>query len=638
MSIISEIGRKHIKVRLFIYGIYALLITGAISMIYPFMMMIAGTSKSGVDSPDAELIPKFLVEETAFYRKNVEAFYNEEQNFMQACYGINDLGFRNIDPLKKVNTRLVEHWSDFVKQHEIPFYAYNIAFTGSKTSKNIQPFILRRFKDTMKKEFGGSISKMNTILNTDFISWNNVVIRQVLFVQRRQMPGHTPYDLKWREFKVKQEPKYRFYGNPDGFFRTVYLKAQYTKDIEAYNVANKTSYKSWDEVVLTRTYPGKGFTDRQRKDWLDYVRTILNLLWIRADEKAAPLYQAYLKAKYNNDIAFMNNLYGTKYKSFADIPIVKEIPLEGVMVSDWNSFILGWTDPKNGKNHILPAKMIHLYSLQLQFRDFTIKKYGSLQAANAALGTAYTDIMQLEIPQRDSNQLYFKQNSGALKKEYLTRNFAAVIEYIALQGNAIMNTVIYCSLAILCALIINPLGAYALSRYKPRGTYKVLLFLMLTMAFPPMVTSIPSFLMLREFGLLNTFAALILPAAANGYSIFLLKGFFDSLPQELYESAELDGAGEIRIFWQLTMSLSKPILAVIALRAFNMAYANFMMALLICQDKTMWTLMPWLYQLQQKSCDGIVYSSLLIAAIPTFIVFVLCQNVIMRGIVVPVEK
>ena len=161
---------------------------------------------------------------------------------------------------------------------------------------------------------------------------------------------------------------------------------------------------------------------------------------------------------------------------------------------------------------------------------------------------------------------------------------------------------------------------------------------MLTMAFPPMVAQIPQFLMLRELHLLNTFAALVLPGAAYGYAIFLLKGFFDSLPQELYESAALDGAGEIRIFWQITMSLSKPILAVIALQAFTMAYSNFMLALLICQDEKMWTLMVWLYQLQQKSGPGVVYASLLIAAIPILLVFILCQNVIMRGIVVPVEK
>ncbi|MFA6716985.1 MAG: carbohydrate ABC transporter permease, partial [Victivallaceae bacterium] len=188
------------------------------------------------------------------------------------------------------------------------------------------------------------------------------------------------------------------------------------------------------------------------------------------------------------------------------------------------------------------------------------------------------------------------------------------------------------------ALIINPLAAYALSRYKPPSAYKILLFLMLTMAFPPMVTQIPIFLMLREFNLLNSFFALILPGIANGYSIFLLKGFFDSLPQELYESAELDGAGEFRIFWQITMSLSKPILAVIGLNAFTLAYSNFMMALLICQDQKMWTLMPWLYQLQQNGSQGVIFASLVIAAIPTFLIFAFCQNIIMRGIVVPVEK
>ena len=144
--------------------------------------------------------------------------------------------------------------------------------------------------------------------------------------------------------------------------------------------------------------------------------------------------------------------------------------------------------------------------------------------------------------------------------------------------------------------------------------------------------------MLRDFHLLNTFAALILPGLAHGYSIFLLKGFFDSIPRDLYDSAQLDGAGEWTLFWQITMSLSKPILAVIALQAFNLAYSNFMFALLICQDERMWTLMVWLYQLHQKSGQGVVYAGLIIAAVPTFLVFLFCQNIIMRGIVVPVEK
>ena len=86
------------------------------------------------------------------------------------------------------------------------------------------------------------------------------------------------------------------------------------------------------------------------------------------------------------------------------------------------------------------------------------------------------------------------------------------------------------------------------------------------------------------------------------------------------------------------MNLSKPVLAYIALMAFTAAYSNFMFALLICQDERMWTLMPTLYQLQLRSHMGITFASLIIAAIPTFGVFLFAQNIIMRGIVVPVEK
>ena len=76
----------------------------------------------------------------------------------------------------------------------------------------------------------------------------------------------------------------------------------------------------------------------------------------------------------------------------------------------------------------------------------------------------------------------------------------------------------------------------------------------------------------------------------------------------------------------------------IALGAFTGAYTQFMFALIISPDPKMWTIMVWLFQLQSQSHQSVVYASLVIAAIPAFIVFVLCQGVIMRGIVVPTEK
>jgi len=185
---------------------------------------------------------------------------------------------------------------------------------------------------------------------------------------------------------------------------------------------------------------------------------------------------------------------------------------------------------------------------------------------------------------------------------------------------------------------VNPLAAYALSRFKPSFAYQVIMLLMLTMAFPAMVMGIPNFLMLKRLNMLNTFWALVLPAAADGYFIFLLKGFFDSLPREIYESARIDGAGEFRLFWQFTLYLSKPILAVIALSAFNAAYRNFLFAFLVCQDQSMWTLMVHIYELMQRASSSVGYAALVIAAIPTLLVFIFFQNIIIKGIVVPMEK
>ena len=138
--------------------------------------------------------------------------------------------------------------------------------------------------------------------------------------------------------------------------------------------------------------------------------------------------------------------------------------------------------------------------------------------------------------------------------------------------------------------------------------------------------------------LMNTFFALVLPGLANGFSIFLLKGFFDSLPPELYEAAMLDGAGEIRIFLRITMPLCKPVLAVIALGAYTAAYGTFMFAFLTCQDPSMWTLMVFLYQFQQTYSIPLVMASLVVTAIPTLLVFIFCQGIILRGIVIPTFK
>ena len=639
MSIISVIGRKSRRVRAFIGLIYLLLGFGALTMIYPFALMLSGTTKSSVDTPSTALIPEFMTDPVWLYRKTVEGIFNEDQMLMQTSYNRHDATFRNLVPPSNQRKRLTDEWELFLNASNLPFYYYDLAFICCPNSRNSLPLKLREFKAQLRQENGDDLEMLNRKYHTDFVSWSNINIRPPCYVMRRNRPGDDPYLQHYRDFKEKQPQELRYYFSPEGFFRMVYLKAQYGRSVAEYNRRHQTNYKNWQEIEFPRQYPvGPAFTERQRLDWLDYVRSILNLFWIRADQAAAAPYREFLSVKYGQDIGMLNRLYGTSYKTFSEVPLVNNPPFEGVCLSDWDCFIQGWRDPKTGKMYLMPAEMLRIHSVDFMFRDYLASKYHDLKGVNAALGTGFRKTAEIFPPQQEYHSRYIRKHASSLRWEFVKRNYISVIEYVLLQGRALVNTVVYCLLAVICALIVNPLAAYALSRYRPASAYKVLLFLMITMAFPPVVTQIPIFLMLREFDLLNSFWALVLPGLANGYSIFLLKGFFDSLPRELYECAELDGAGEVRIFFQIAMSMSKPILAVTALSAFTVSYSNFMMALLICQDQRMWTIMPWLYQLQQSSGQGIVFTSLIVAALPTFIIFAFCQNIIMRGIVVPVEK
>ncbi|HUT01721.1 MAG TPA: ABC transporter permease subunit [Phycisphaerae bacterium] len=640
MPIISRIGRDSPKVRLLTLAIFALLITGAISMVYPFLLMLAGTTKSNVDKAEMRVVPSYLVDDEALWRKHVEGLFNESLVMMKQTYNREIISFEKLTPPAEPNRKFVDAWRAFLVEAKPPFYTYAIGYIHTPLSRRAAPTAMRQLKRRLIDRFDGDMERVNKELNTDFVDWTAFWAQPRTYRLRRDKPLDTPFGAFLREFKADQPMSNRYYTTVEGFFRYEFCKTQYTRDIAEYNKEHGTNHKSYDEVHLDRRLPaGPGRSDREKTDWEEFVRTIVNLFWIRADPEAAPIYRKFLQAKYG-DVATLNlkRNYATTYKSFDDVPLITEPPSGGLPLSDWDAFLQGWKDPDTGVMHMLPAERIHIHSLDFIFRDWLKAKYGTVEQANAALGTSFGGWLDVLPPQEDAHWFDFLGRTGPLRREFTYRNFAAVIDYIVLHGRGIMNTAIYCALAVLSSLLVNPLAAYALSRYKPPSSYKVLLFLMLTMAFPPMVGMIPAFLMLREFNLLNTFAALILPGMANGYAIFLLKGFFDSQPKELYESAALDGAGEFRIFWQITMSLSKPILAVIALGAFNGAYSNFMMALLICQDKKMWTLMVWLYELQRDSGTGVIYASLIIAALPIFLMFVFCQNIIMRGIVVPVEK
>lgn len=638
MPIISPIGRRHWRTRALIAAMYAALFTGAVTMIHPFLLMLAGSTKSAVDAPTHRVIPAFLHDRTALYQKFAEGLFNETLAHLHSSYAHTAPSFAHLASAEPAAPAWVAAWEAFVRDTPLPPSTYTLGHTRTPASRGAQPLLLRAWKQHLFTRYGGDLADVNRALQTTYASWYAVALTPEDYLVRRATITDTPFTREWNAFKEAQPVEHRVYFSVEGFYRNVFLMGRYTRDLASYNASHGTAYASWDEVRLDATHPsGPGRTEAERADWESFARVIVNHQWLRADPEAVPAYRAYLAARYTS-LDALNRAHHTTHAAWHEIPLPDGASAEGLPLSDWDAFVQGWRNPADGAVHKLPLDQIRIDSLEQRFRTFLQAQFASIDALNRAWGTSFGDWSQVALPQQAFHARAFEQSRAEWRREFLTRNFVTVWDYLGRHGRGLLNTAIYCALAVLAALLVNPLAAYALSRYRPPFTYKVLLFLMLTMAFPPMVTQIPVFLLLRKFDLLNTFWALVLPGLANGYAIFLLKGFFDSLPRELYESAEMDGAGEFRIFWTITMSLSKPILAVIALNAFTHAYSNFMFALLICQDPKMWTLMPWLYQLQQYSGPGVVYASLLVAAIPTLVIFTLCQNVIMRGIVVPVEK
>jgi len=340
------------------------------------------------------------------------------------------------------------------------------------------------------------------------------------------------------------------------------------------------------------------------------------------------------------DVATYNERFGTSYTSFAEVPFPATVPQVGT--EPWLFFV----------TRLLRADFIELTEAGSQrMRELNVAKVEFIRtrAEPAELIVVSADTLfatwarargveDARIPQFTIDRAAFAQEKRFWKWQFVTLNYQYILAEISGRGGAIRNTFILVVLSVGGSLLVNPLAAYALSRYKLRSSYTILLFCLATIAFPAEVTMIPIFLQLKEFHLLNTFGALVIPGLADGFSIFLLKGFFDSLPRELYEAAEIDGASEWVTFWNITMTLSKPILAVIALSTFVGAYGTFFYALILAPDPKMWTIMVYIYQLRQSVSPPVIYASLIVTAIPTLIIFVTCQRIILRGIVVPSEK
>ena len=207
----------------------------------------------------------------------------------------------------------------------------------------------------------------------------------------------------------------------------------------------------------------------------------------------------------------------------------------------------------------------------------------------------------------------------------------------------ILNSLIVSSVTAVGTVLMGAAAAYAFSRFRFRGRRGTLTGLLLIQMFPQMLAFVALFLLL--LGLQDVFPALGLNSklglicvylgGALGSNTFLLYGFFNSIPRELDEAAEIDGASHAQTFWTIIMPLVLPVLAVVGLLSFISSFGDFVIARVVLQTQDQYTLAVGMYAWASDARNapwGIFAAGAVIAAVPVVLLFQYLQKYIVSGL------
>ena len=196
------------------------------------------------------------------------------------------------------------------------------------------------------------------------------------------------------------------------------------------------------------------------------------------------------------------------------------------------------------------------------------------------------------------------------------------------------NSVSVTLVATLLTLLINSMAAFGLSKYQFRGRNAIFLIIVSTLMIPLPVILIPVFLVITEVGWNNNLLGVIVPAAATPTGVFLLRQYMLTIPDELLDSARIDGASEWRIYWQIILPLATPALAVLAIFSVMWRWNDFLWPLIVLSRKELFTLPVALnsFQGEFNTQWDLVLAMTVLTLLPITVVFAFLQRYITQGI------
>ena len=207
--------------------------------------------------------------------------------------------------------------------------------------------------------------------------------------------------------------------------------------------------------------------------------------------------------------------------------------------------------------------------------------------------------------------------------------FEIVLEFIR-------NSIIVSGVTVVGVLLLASLSAYAFGILEFPARQALFYLVLSLMMVPSAMTLIPSFVLVKDLGLMNTYWAMILPWIASGqvFAMFILRTFFESLPKELFDAARIDGASEWQGYWRIALPLSKSMLGVAAILNILGTWNNLIWPYLTIQRQTLLPLTPglWAYQTEYFTRYGLTMAGLLIGSIPLVILFIFTSRWFVAGL------
>lgn len=221
----------------------------------------------------------------------------------------------------------------------------------------------------------------------------------------------------------------------------------------------------------------------------------------------------------------------------------------------------------------------------------------------------------------------------------------ALDNYTALFKNQpafrwIFNSFFVSITSTLLTVLLSSLSAYAFAKLKFRYKNVVYLFFLSSLLVPKEIFVVPLFKIMITFDWIDTYQAMIFPGLATAFGLFMLRGFFEGVPDSIRESGKLDGANELRIFFRLCLPIVKPGIGALFILSFVNVWNDYLWQLLVANDKSQLTLMVGTATLMTELNPNFGYkmAGATVAAIPMIVIFLLFQKYFARGITLGAVK